>query len=282
MRRLIREPLVHFLLLGALIFFTASFVNNQNRKSEKTIVISNEKVGSILRFYQIQNGSIPSKQQLDAMIEDYIREEIFYREALKMHLDKEDEIVRRRLSQKMEFLQSDLSVVPEPSEKILRAYYTSNPGNFRDSGLVSFTHIYFSADKKGEADAKQRALSVKEDLSRKNVLRNPQMGDPFSLQYDYTGQNKLDIVQLFGNKPILDSLFESPPNQWVGPVESGYGWHLLRISERTKPRVPPFESIEAKVKELYMAEMKNNLNKAAYEKLMKKYFIRRDYLNFNE
>jgi peptidyl-prolyl cis-trans isomerase C len=279
MRRFIREPLVHFLLLGALIFFTASFISNQNRKSEKTIVINNEKIGSILRFYQLQNGSMPSKQQLDAMIEDYIREEIFYREALNKHLDQEDEIVRRRLSQKMEFLQTDLSVVPEPSMNMLRAFYSSNPGYFRDSGLVSFTHIYFSADKKGAADAKQRAMSVKTDLVRSNTLRNPQLGDLFSLEYDYTGQNKLDIVQLFGNKPILDSLFESPLNQWIGPVESGYGWHLLRISERTTPRVIPFDNITDLVKERYMAEMKNNLNKTAYEKLKKKFLIRRDYLN---
>ena len=222
---------------------------------------------------------MPSKQQLDAMIEDYIREEIYYREALNKHLDQEDEIVRRRLSQKMEFLQTDLSVVPEPSMNMLRAFYFSNPGYFRDSGLVSFTHIYFSADKKGAADAKQRAMSVKADLVRLNTLRNPQLGDLFSLEYDYTGQNKLDIVQLFGNKPILDSLFESPLNQWIGPVESGYGWHLLRISERTTPRVIPFENITDLVKERYMAEMKNNLNKTAYEKLKKKFLIRRDYLN---
>jgi peptidyl-prolyl cis-trans isomerase C len=282
MRRFIREPLVHFLLLGALIFFTASFISHQNRKAEKTIIISNEKVGSILRFYQIQNGSVPTKQQLDAMIEDYIREEVFYREAIKMRLDKDDEIIRRRLSQKMEFLQSDLTVVPEPSLNTLRKFYELNPGNFRDSGLVSFTHIYFSADKNGEADAKQRALSVKANLIRSNSLRNPQLGDPFSLQYDYTGQNKLDIVQLFGNKPILDSLFESPLNRWIGPVQSGYGWHLVRISERTAPRIPPFETIMEMVKEVYMANMKNNLNKAAYGKLMNKYFIRRDYLNYNE
>jgi peptidyl-prolyl cis-trans isomerase C len=279
MRKFFREPLVHFLMLGALIFFTASFISNHNLKSEKTIVISNEKIGSILRFYQIQNGSIPTKQQLDAMIEDYIREEIFYREALTMHLDKEDEIVRRRLSQKMEFLESDLSVVPEPSLNTLKEFYTSNPESFRDSGLVSFTHIYFSADKNGEADAKQRALSVKATLTGSNTMRNPQLGDPFPLQYDYTGQNKLDIVQLFGNKPILDSLFESPLNRWIGPVESGYGWHLLRISERTAPRVPPFESIKEKVKDLYEAQVKNKLNKDEYEKLAKKYIIQRDYLN---
>ena len=282
MRRFFREPLLHFLLLGGVIFFSASFISRQNRKAEKTIIVSNEKIGSILRFYQIQNGSLPTKQQLDAMIEDYIREEIFYREALNLRLDKDDEIIRRRLSQKMEFLQSDLSVIPEPSLNTLRKFYESNPGVFRDSGLVSFTHIYFSADKNGDADARQRALTVKANLIGSNILRNPQLGDPFSLQYDYTGQNKLDIVQLFGNKPILDSLFESQLNQWIGPVQSGYGWHLLRINERTSPRTPRFETIVEKVKEEYMADMKNKLNKATYEKLEKKYIIRRDYLNFNE
>src|SRR5664279_3846039 len=108
MRRLVREPLFHFLLLGGLIFFTASFIHNQNRISEQTISISGEKVGNIIRLYGVQTGALPTKQQLDAMINEYIREEVFYREAMKMHLDKDDEIIRRRLSQKLEFLQSDL------------------------------------------------------------------------------------------------------------------------------------------------------------------------------
>ncbi len=196
-----------------------------------------------------------------------------------MQLDKDDEIIRRRLSQKMEFLQSDLATVPKPSQETLIRFYRDHPGYFRDSGTVSFTHIYFSADNVGAEQAKQRALLIKNKLEKSGKKRAPESGDAFSMQYDYTGQNKLDIVQLFGKKPILDSLFSSPLNQWIGPVESGYGWHLIRISERTEPTVPPFKSISNKVLESYTAEVKDSLNKAAFEKIKSKYIIQREYLN---
>ena len=282
MLRIIREPLLHFLLLGALIFITASLVNNKKRIAEKTIVISNEKIGNILRLYQVQTGALPAKVQLDAMIEDYIKEEILYRESIKMKLDKDDEILRRRLSQKMEFLQSDLTVVPVPSPEQLETFYQSHQRDFRDSSTVSFTHIYFSADKNGVEDAKKRAEKVKSELIQKGSSRSPEKGDRFSLQFDYTNQNKLDIVQLFGNKPILDSLFSSPLNQWIGPVESGYGWHLISITQRTPGSVPPFASIKDRVLDDYTATMKDSLNKTAYDKLKNKYTIKRDYLNDNE
>lgn len=271
---------MHFLLIGGLIFITASFISNRNRNAEKTIVISNEKIGSILRFYQIQNGAIPTRQQLDAMIENYIKEEILYRESINMHLDKDDEIIRRRLSQKMEFLQSDLALVPDPTPAILENFYRDHPGYFRDSGTVTFTHIYFSADKVGVAQAKNRALAIKKELMRSGKNRSPESGDVFSMQYDYSGQNKLDVVQLFGNKPILDSLFNSPLNQWIGPVESGYGWHLIRISERKDPSIPPFQSIRNQVLETYAAKVKDSLNKAMFEKTRSKYIIQRDYLKY--
>ena len=282
MRRILKEPLFHFLLLGGLIFFMASFVYNKDRKAEHTIVVSNEKIGNIIRLYTVTAGTPPTRSQLDAMIDDYIKEEIFYRESLKMKLDKDDEIIRRRLSQKMEFLQSDLSVVAVPSQKQLEDFYHSHPGNFRDSAIVSFTHIYFSADKKGADDARSRAQAVKTKLISSNRTRAPELGDPFSLQFDYTGQNKLDIVQLFGQKPIEDSLFESAPDQWIGPVESGYGWHLIRISERKQPMIPVFQSVRDKVRDNYIAAMKDSLNNIAFEKLKSSYTIQRDYLNDNE
>jgi|HubBroStandDraft_3_1064219.scaffolds.fasta_scaffold33534_2 peptidyl-prolyl cis-trans isomerase C len=282
MYRILKEPLIHFLLLGGLIFFMASFVYNKNRKDERTIVINNEKIGNIIRLYTVTAGAPPNKTQLDAMIEDYIREEIFYRESLKMRLDKDDEIIRRRLSQKMEFLQSDLSVVAPPTQKQLEDFYHSHPENFMDSGAVSFTHIYFSADKKGAEEAQGRAQAVKAKLMSSGKTRAPELGDPFSLQFDYTGQNKLDIVQLFGQKPIEDSLFKSPLDKWIGPVESGYGWHLIRIYERKQTRIPPFESVKDKVRDDYIATMKDSLNKVAFEKLKRKYAIQRDYLNYNE
>jgi len=279
MRRILKEPLFHFLLLGGLIFFMASFVYNKDRKAEHTIVISNEKIGNIIRLYTVTAGAPPTKKQLDAMIDDYIKEEIFYRESLKMKLDKDDEIIRRRLSQKMEFLQSDLSIVGTPSQKQLEDFYLSHPGNFRDSAIVSFTHIYFSSDKNGSEEAQRRALMLKAKLINSSKTRAPELGDPFSLQFDYTGQNKLDIVQLFGQKPIEDSLFESPLKQWIGPVESGYGWHLIRIYERKPASIPDFENVMDKVRDEYIATMKDSLNKVAFEKLKRRYTIQRDYLN---
>ena len=199
-----------------------------------------------------------------------------------MHLDKDDEIVRRRLFQKLEFLQSDLSVVPEPSLSQLKKFYGDHPALFRDSGLVSFTHIYFSADNGKESEAKERAMNLKLKLIQSRIIRAPEKGDAFSLFFDYTGQNKLDIIQLFGNKPIMDSLFECPVNQWIGPVESGYGWHLIRISERKPATILPFASIQARIRDEYLANLKDSLNKKAYEKLKSNYVIRRDYLNANE
>jgi peptidyl-prolyl cis-trans isomerase C len=282
MRRILKEPLFHFLLLGGLIFFMASFVYNKDRKAEHTIVVSNEKIGNIIRLYTVTAGAPPTKPQLDAMIEDYIREEIFYRESLKMKLDRDDEIIRRRLSQKMEFLQSDLSVVAAPSQKQLEDFYRSHPAYFRDSATVSFTHIYFSADKKGAEEARSRAMAVKEKLISSNRTRAPELGDPFSLPFDYTGQNKLDIVQLFGQKPIEDSLFESATDRWIGPVESGYGWHLVRISERKQSVIPAFQSVRDRVRDDYIAAMKDSLNNMAFEKLKSRYTIQRDYLNDHE
>lgn len=280
MRRIFREPLVHFLLLGGLIFFTATYFNNKKRIAEQTIVISNEKIGNIVRLYQVQTGNFPTKTQLDAMIEDYIKEEVYYRESVKTGLDKEDEIIRRRLSQKMEFLQSDLSVVPPPAKKQLQDFYLSHLSQFRDSSTVSFTHIFFSSDKTGVANAQERARQVRKTLEENHSQRDPAMGDPFSLQYDYADINKLDVIQLFGNKPMKDSLFESPLKKWIGPVESGYGWHLLFILERKKSIIPSFESVLEKVKENYTATEKDSLNKTSFEKMKNKYIIQRDYLNY--
>jgi peptidyl-prolyl cis-trans isomerase C len=282
MRRIIREPLVHFLFLGALIFFTASFINNRNRLADKTIFIGNDKIANIYRLYTITNGAPPTKKQLDAMIDDYIKEEVFYRESLKMRLDKGDEIIRRRLSQKMEFLQTDLSIVPAPTESQLLAFYQNHLASFRDSGEVSFTHIYFNADKTGEEDAKRRAALTKSGLVKSNLKRAPEQGDAFSMLFDYAAVNKLDIIQLFGNKPILDSLFASPLQQWIGPVESGYGWHLLYINQRKEGSVSPYQLIKTRVNDQYIAVTRDSLNKAAYEKLEGKYDIIRDYLKNNE
>src|SRR4051812_46316266 len=130
-KRIFSEPLIQFLILGMLLFLLTSYIRQYRNKQSFEIIVDNERIGMMVMNYKSQTGDLPNKQQLDAMIDNYIREEISYREAKKMGLDKDDEIVRRRLSQKFDFLQTDLTEAPPPTEEDLRQFYKNNPTLFR-------------------------------------------------------------------------------------------------------------------------------------------------------
>jgi hypothetical protein len=122
-KRLFGEPLIQFLILGLLLFLFTSYIRQHRDKQSREIIVDNERIGMMVMNYKTQTGDLPNKQQLDAMIENYIREEISYREAKKIGLDKDDEIIRRRLSQKFEFLQTDITEAAQPSDKDLKQFY---------------------------------------------------------------------------------------------------------------------------------------------------------------
>lgn len=277
-KRLSSEPLVQFFILGLLLFFLTSYVRQHRDKRSREIIVDNERIGMMVMQYKTQTGDLPNKEQLDAMIENYIREEISYREAKKMGLDKDDEIIRRRLSQKFDFLQTDLAEDKQPSEEELKQFYTKHPGLFQTEATVSFSHIYFSTDHITDNMAKQKALVVLQQLKKSNLHRAPGKGDRFPLQYDYADQAVLDIQQNFGEKAILDTLFNAPINTWVGPARSGYGWHLVFISKRNKTVEIPFATVKEDVKTKWLEATKETQNKKTFDKLGEKYIIKRAYL----
>jgi len=276
---MVSEPLIQFLFLGTSLFFIVRFVQRQSDWAEREILIDNSRIAQMIVNYKSQTGVLPTKQQLDAIIENDIREEISYREAKKMGLEKDDEIVRRRLAQKFDFVQTDMEIVKDPGENELVSFYKNNPGLFREPAKVSFTHIYFSADHVPDSIAKQRAIKVLEGLYQTKVKRAPERGDRFPLQYDYTDQSELDIRQNFGDKPMVRELFTSPVGKWTGPVQSGYGWHLIFILKRDDAVLSPFAGIKDQVKAQYIEHEKEMQNKALFDKLEKKYIIKRDYLD---
>jgi peptidyl-prolyl cis-trans isomerase C len=272
------EPFVQFLILGVLLFFFVNYYQQQRDKYSREVIVNNDRIGLMIENYRAQTGSIPTKQQLDAMIDNYIREEISYREAKKMGLDKDDEIIRRRLSQKFEFLQSDLTQTASPSEQDLKRFYEKNPALFETDATVSFSHIYFSTENSTDSIAKEKALQVLQLLKKSVLQRAPEMGNRFPLQYDYTDQAAVDIRQNFGDKSILDTLFKAPVNTWVGPAQSGYGWHLIFISKRKTPAKIPFTSIKEEVEKKYMDAANAAENRKLFDQLSKKYIIKREYL----
>lgn len=277
-KRLFSEPLVQFLILGMLLFFLTSYIRQHKDKQSREIIVNNERIGMMVMNYRTQTGELPNKQQLDAMIDNYIKEEISYREARKMGLDKDDEIIRRRLSQKFDFLQTDLTEPSQPSEGDLKQFYTQHRELFQTATTVSFSHIYFSTDNGADSIAKQKAFKVLQQLKNSNLDRAPEKGDRFPLQYDYTEQAAIDIQQNFGDKSILDTLFKAPVNTWVGPAQSGYGWHLIFISKRNNAVEIPFASIREEVKLKYMEATKAAQNKKLFDQLSEKYIIKREYL----
>jgi peptidyl-prolyl cis-trans isomerase C len=279
MKRIFSEPLLQFFVLGSLLYLLVSFVQSKRERQSKEIVVDNERIGLLITNYKNQMGVLPTQEQLDAMIENYIHQEIAYREAKKMGLDNDDEIIRRRLSQKFDFLKTDLKEIPLPTGQQLKDFYQNNPSLFQTDGTVNFSHIFFTADNSNDSIAKERAFFVLQQLKNSAVQRAPEKGDKFVLQYDYTEQTPLDIKQSFGDKPILDSLFRAPVHTWIGPVQSGYGWHLLYIVKRANASLIPFEANKDIVKAKYMETAKDEQNKKAFGQVEKSYIIKRTYLD---
>jgi parvulin-like peptidyl-prolyl isomerase len=279
MRRIISEPLFQFFVLGILLYATVSFIRSRHEREAREIDVNSDRVTMMIVNYKNQMGVPPTAQQLNALIDNYIREEIAFREAKKLGLDKDDEIIRRRLSQKYEFLNADLGETATPTEDQLRRFYQDHPALFSSETTVSFSHIYFKSDNSADSVAKQRALKVLGEFRNSRIQHAPEKGDHFALQYDYTDQSVVDIRSNFGDKPIVDSLFRGVVGRWLGPVQSGYGWHLVFLSKRDSSRVLPYESVSADVKQRYMDAEKEKQNKAAFEKVSKDYIIKRNYLN---
>jgi parvulin-like peptidyl-prolyl isomerase len=278
-KKLLSEPLIQFLILGTILFFIYSFVQHKRDKQARTITVDNETVNMIIVKYKTQTGNLPTKEQLDAIIDGYIKEEIAFREAKKMGLDNDDEIIRRRLSQKFDFLQTDLEEISAPTEKQLQQFYTNNPALFWEDARVSFSHVYLSADNGNDSIAKKRAATLLQQLKNSNLQRSPESGDHFALQYDYTYQSTLDLQQNFGNKEMSTELLKAPVQKWSGPFQSGYGWHLVYVSRIDSAKQTPFASIKEEVKEKWMITEKARHNQEKYDQLSGKYVINRAYLD---
>ena len=270
--RFFSSPLLHFLLAGFLIFISSYYISK--RRETHRITIDKSVVEKLIVSWQTQFGKSPTDRELKIATDDYIRQEVLYREAESLGLEKDDEIIKRRLQQKMAFILKDNIVVPDPTQDALEAYYKKNTARFTEPPKVSFTHIYFSADFGGSEQARQKAKSVLQNLELKSGLRRaPELGDRFMLLYDYNDINKTDATGLFGDSPFTDSLFVVKEGEWKGPFLSGYGWHLLFVNKRSPFSSAPLNQVKDRVIESYKNDKLQEMDNEAIEKLIGKYTI---------
>jgi hypothetical protein len=268
-QKLVREPLVHFLVIGALIFVLFSIVNNEESTvSSNKITVSTADIERLKDNWSRKWNRPPTEIELNGLVESYIKEEVFYREALALGLDKNDTVLRRRLMQKMEFLSNDLAELNQPDETALNKYFLDNQERYELPAHVSFTHIYFSPDRRGP----KAVADAKKVLTKLDVIRAPDRGDRFMLQYDFVQETPFEVERLFG-KNFAEKLFTLETNSWQGPIQSGYGIHLVRIDEKIDSRMPEFASVIDKVRTDWMFEQRKKMNKEIYDRFKERYEI---------
>lgn len=273
--RLLREPLLHFLLLGAGLFAVYHYVQpaGMAEPSSKQIRISLDELSGLVQLFQSQWKREPTVQELEHLMENRVREEILYREALALGLDKDDSIVRRRLAQKMQFLTEDVAAAREPTTAELKAWYDKNRAMFAQPGRVSFRHLYFSPDQRGERarDDAMKALAMLAGQPEDTKLADS-LADPFMFQDYYRERAPEFLGKEFGPQFAL-AVAKLPPGKWMGPIESGFGWHLVFVDTLIPGRVPAFEEIEAEVKSAWLEEQKALAWQKAYRDMRAKYTV---------
>jgi peptidyl-prolyl cis-trans isomerase C len=272
--RLKREPLLQFLILGALIFAMAHVVQSERDAAQRQIVVDAQLQRRIVAVNQSQSGITPGAAQLERLVEDYIDDEVMYREAMRLGLDRDDEIVRRRLIQKVRFLQRDLATAPISGESELRAYYSAHPELFAAAASVSFEQLYFSADRGGWPEAEARARHALDRVERTPTSSTePGMDDAFPFQIPAQDFTRVEADRLFGDTPIVDALFGTPEGQWSGPHRSAYGWHLIRVDRRRLSSVAPFVEVRAQVQAAYTQEQMKAAEQRELQALRARYEI---------
>ena len=265
----LREPLVHFLVLGAGLFLLHGAVATPERGEDVVHVTAGEIEQAVLIFEKTFQRQ-PTEAELEGLVEDRIREEIYYREALAMGLDKGDTVVRRRLRQKVEFLFSDLAGLTEPTDEQLAAYLAEHPEAFRRPSRVSFRHIYIDRDQRGTAarGEAERLLA----LLRTQEVDVDALGDRFLLPRNFESVPEKDVTKHFGTR-FAERLAEVPVGPWVGPVESGFGLHLVQVGERVPGEVPELAEIRPIVVRDWSEEHRARASARFYAGLRQRYTV---------
>jgi hypothetical protein len=268
-----REPFFQFLALGVLLFAVSEYL--EARANFARIDITRVQVEGIKNNYRLQYGASPTAEQLNALVDQFIKEEVFYHEALRLKLDRDDEIIRRRLVQKYEFLQQDLGTPKDPSEADLHAFYQLHRKNYEIPERLTFSHVFFSVDRSNDDEARARAERVLAALNH-HATRGPEYGDAFPGAFDFAGATPTQIRRAFGSSALSDEVFKIMPGHWAGPFRSGFGWHLVYVAEHEPTGIAGYEDAREAVRRDYVDAQRGTHNAEALENLKKHFVIVRE------
>lgn len=270
LRRLITEPLVHFVLLGAALFGLYALVSGDDASPAGQIVVSEGRIRNLAETFARTWQRPPTAEELDGLVEDFIREEVLYREAVALGLDRDDTVIRRRLRQKLEFVSEDAAAV-EPTEAELAAFLAENADAYRVESRLTFVQVYLDAGKRGQR-LETDAAGLLEALRGGRAVPG-EAGDSIMLEPRYVDATETDLDRLFGAE-FAAALRDAPAGAWFGPVRSGYGAHLVLIEQRTPGRPAALGEVRDAVARDWATAGRQRQLEAQYRELRSRYVVR--------
>jgi len=274
-QRLLSEPLLHFVVAGVVVFggyrlFTPA---PEEVVDQQKVTLTKDDVRQLAVTWLAQGRPAPTPDEMRSLMDQKVTEEILFREAVSLGLDRDDEIIKRRLAQKMDFLAADLATLDEPNNAQLKEWYAKRSDRFALSPHLSFRHLYFSFDKHGEA-AREAAAAAIPSVSGKPA-DSPELAsvaDTFMFRNYYGDATPDQMAKEFG-PDFAKALFTLKPGSWQGPVQSGYGWHLIWVDSIEPGRVPAFEEVAPAVKSAWLDERYAEVKSNALREMRSRYIV---------
>ena len=272
--RIVKEPLFHFVLIGAVIFGLYSVTGAEDDAGdERAITITAGEVKWMTDSWAARWNRPPTREELDGVMRSYIREQVLAREAVAMGLDDGDTVIRRRLAQKLEILSKDLLTPTDPDPAQLEEWFEANKDRYRDPVLYTMTHIYLDPDKRDEQVLEQAEI-IRDELNALDTVPADinEYGDPFMLQSYYPEYTETELAKAFGTG-FVELVKELEPGRWHAPVLSGYGVHVVLVSERRLPEEPIYSAVEDRVRQDWIDQTRDELTEQFVVNLLDRYEI---------
>ncbi len=278
LKHLLREPLVQFLLLGSALFALYGAVKGNHAASQADILITPGQIEHLTLGFAGTWHRPPTSDELRHIVDDYVREEVLSREAIRLGLDQNDEIIRRRLQQKMEFIAADIAAVTEPTEEQLADYLAKHPDEFRSDPLVTFRQVFLNPDTHGDnLDHTVTALLARLQIVGADADISS-LGDPTMIQSSFRDEPSQRIETDFGSG-FAASLASAPPGKWIGPVVSVFGTHIVFVEKRTEGHVPVLDDVRPQVRREWENARRTSTDRAFFDELLKRYSVTIEWPN---
>ncbi|MCH9773416.1 MAG: peptidyl-prolyl cis-trans isomerase [Cyanobacteria bacterium] len=271
---LLKEPIIPFLMVGAALFGLQAFWSPGGSQGSAEIVVSDEQAATMVKAFVRTWQRPPSQEELQRLFDDHVRTEVLVREAMALGLDRNDTIVRRRLRQKMEFVNEGELKLSLASNQELQGHLMAHADRFRSEPLVSFEQVFLDPARRGDRLNRDAAAFTAQLNSKGQGLNPSALGDPLAMiESRWSEERRSELVAQFGST-FTDALLEQPRGSWVGPIPSAYGMHLVRVSSVKPGALPPLEQVLDAVQRDWQADQRQDQQEELYRQLLAKYSVR--------